>query len=168
MDTVKRKINLKSIGVICTVVSWCLLFSAGILFINYEEASTSILYYFIYAIASLLTITGCVLLSKSSHETIIFKDKKEDVFSIFCLLLENASILFSTLIIELDLIYLFTSSQIEPLRAAAHIFICSFAFMLSGLLALLDRRIIWNATTILSFCIMALAVLYLGKALSGS
>lgn len=168
MDTVKRKINIKSIGVICTVVSWCLLFSAGILFINYEKASTSILYYIIYAIASLLTITGCVLLSKSSHETIIIKDIKEDVFSIFCLLLENASILFGTLIIELDLIYLFTSSQIEPLRAAAHIFICSFSFMLSGLLALLDRRIIWNATTILSFCIMALAVLYLGKALSGS
>ena len=63
MDTVKRKINIKRIGVICTVVSWCLLFSAGILFINYEKASTSILYYFIYAIASLLTITGCVLFS---------------------------------------------------------------------------------------------------------
>ena len=158
MDKVKRKKNIKRIGVICTVVSWCLLFSAGILFINYEKASTSILYYFIYAIGSLLTITGCVLLSKSSHQTIIVKDKKEDVFSVFCLLLENASILFGTLIIELDLIYLFTSSQIEPLRAAAHIFICSFAFMLSGLLALRVRRIIWNVTTILSFCSMPLEV----------
>lgn len=73
-----------------------------------------------------------------------------------------------TLILELDIIYLFTSAQTEPLRAAAHVFICSFAFMLSGLLALRVRRTIWNVTTVLSFCIMAMAVLDLFKALSGS
>lgn len=168
MDEINRKNKPKRLGVVCTVVSWCFLFTAGLMFISYEKGSLPFLYYLIYAIGALLTIAGCVLLFKSSHETIIAKDKKEDYFSVICLLVEIASVLSGALITELDLVYMFTSSQTEPLRASAHIYICSFALMLSGLLALRVRRTIWNLTTIISFCIMAIAVADLCRVLSRS
>ena len=153
-------------GVIFIAVGWCILFFSSFFSLGSREAFRYIGYFFIFAVGTSFVIAGCIFLFNHSHKTILIKDQKETITSIFYLVVEIASIIVGVLLIELDILFLLTENVSEQLRAIAQIQICSFWFTFSGTWGLCYRRDITTMPTILSLCIMVLAFVDLCDALS--
>ena len=159
METLTKAKSLKITGIICTSVSWCVLFALLMMALDSSATFRNYIYYAICIAGFAATITGCILLSLSSHKTIIIKDQKECGVSIFYLVIENLSIIIAALLTEIDVLYLMTSQHEEPLRTMAGLIIASFLFMVTGIVGLCSRRVILNLPTVLSLCFMAIAVI---------
>ncbi|MBR2557977.1 MAG: hypothetical protein IKE95_06405 [Methanobrevibacter sp.] len=117
------------------------------------------IYYALYVVGFATTLTGCVLLSLSGHKMILIKDQKEYGSSLFYLVMENLSIVIAALILEKDILFLLTSKFQEPLMPMAHIIACSLILMAAGIIGLSTRRIYMTPQTIISFCLMAMAII---------
>lgn len=159
METLTKAKSLKITGIICTSVSWCVLFASYMMALNSSVMFRNYIYYVICLAGFAATITGCILLSLSSHKTIIIEDQKECGTTLLYLIIENLSIIIAALLTEIDILYMMTSNYQEPLKPIASLLIASFLFMVTGIVGLSSRRFILNLQTILSLCFMAIAVI---------
>ena len=164
MDNREKVSSSKIIGIICISVSWCIMFASLFKALRPSEVSQNYIYYAIFIAGFAAMITGCVLLSLSSHKTILIKDQKETAASLVCLVVENLSIIISALLTEIDILYLLTSKYQDQLKPMGHLCACSLVFMVTGLIGLSNRRAILKLQTVISLCIMVIAVCDLCKA----
>ena len=160
-----NKVN-REYGVVFIAVGWCILFFSAVISFDLGEAFRYIGYYFIFAVGTSFAIAGCIFLFIHSHKTILNKDQKETITSIIYLIVEIASVIVGVVLTEWDILLMLTANISEQMQSVAQLFICSFLFTLTGAWGLCYRRVYINMQTLLSLCIMAIAILDLGKVLS--
>lgn len=168
MDTLAKVNSLKIKGTVCISVSWCILFFAYMLALNATATFRNYIYYVLYIVFFAAMITGCVLLSFSSHKTILIKDQKETASSWFYLVIEALSIIVSALLTEIDLLCFLTSKYQEPLKPTATLALSSILFVTGGTVGLNSRRAVNTPQTLISICIIALAAVDLCTTIAGN
>lgn len=162
MDTLAKLNSLKIKGIVCISVSWCILFFAYMLALNATAVFRNYVYYVLYVVFFAAIITGCILLSFSSHKTILIKDQKETASSWFYLVVESLSIIVAALLTEIDLLYFLTSKYDEPLKQMASLTISSVIFMTGGIMGLSSRRAVHTPPLLFSIGLIGMAVVVLG------
>lgn len=130
--------------------------------LNATAVFRNYVYYVLYVVFFAGIITGCILLSFSSHKTILIKDQKETASSWFYLVVESLSIIVAALLTEIDLLYFLTSKNEEPLKQMASLAISSVLFMTGGVMGLSSRRAVHTPPLLFSIGLIGMAVVVLG------
>ncbi|MBR2549009.1 MAG: hypothetical protein IKE92_03200 [Clostridiales bacterium] len=148
------------VGYSLIVLSYICIYLIGTYSYDYGLIPNYMLYYIVCAST---LIAGCIVLSIYSHKKLVIKDHKESFSSKGLLLLDNASVMVGAILSEFSLAMKLTSKLSDQGLGISAVFGSSIMFVCSGLLGLGSRRVFTNFLTIISYFVLAFAIIILNK-----